>query len=158
MVTNVANILEKLKKISGAIAAFRASNPATVRSLTFIAAIGLCIAIYTAIDPFDALNRRESKLLGLADARATSILEAQLRSRDEAIARSDKRIHEQQRVIDNLLEGNALLQEALVEAKARDRKHEGDIARLKQARDRKAEQIDGMDLRELSDELENLGY
>jgi hypothetical protein len=158
MVTNIANILKKLKKISGVIAAFRTSNPATARSLTFIAAIGFCIAIYTAIDPLDALNRRESKLLGLADARATSILEAQLRSRDKAIARSDKRIHEQQRIITDLLEGNALLQEALIEAKTRDRKHEGDIARLKQARDRKAEQIDGMDLRELSNELENLGY
>lgn len=158
MVAKITNILERLAKINEAIASFRASNPAAAKLLTFVAAIGFCIAVYTAIDPFDALNRRESRLLELADARATSILESQLRSRDEAIARSDERIHEQQRVIADLLEGNALLQEALEDAKERDRKHEGDIARLKQARDRKAEQIDGMDLRELSDELENLGY
>ena len=154
----MTNILERLKKISVAAAAFRASNPALSKALGAAAVVAVCIAVYTAVDPFDALNRREARLLELADARATSVLESQLQSRDEAIARSDERIREQQRVIADLLEGNALLQEALEEARERDRRHEGDIARLKQARDRKAEQIDGMDLRELSDELENLGY
>lgn len=147
-----------MEKISEKIARFRDSNPVVFRATSFAAIVVICIAVYTALDPFDALNRRESRLLQMADARATSILEMQLRSRDEAIARSDERIKEQQRVIAELVEGNELLQEALEESRARDRKHENDIARLKQERDRKVEQIDGMNLRELSNELENLGY
>ena len=94
----------------------------------------------------------------LADSRARSILDEHMRSRDAAIARADDRIREQERLVAELRERHQLLLQDLERARERDRKHEADIANLKKARDKKAEQIDNMDIRGLSDELERLGY
>jgi len=94
----------------------------------------------------------------LADARAKSVLNGHIRSKDAAIGRADDRIREQERLVGELRERHELLLQDLERARERDRKHEADIVNLKKVRDKKSQQIDSMDIRGLSDELERLGY
>ncbi len=94
----------------------------------------------------------------LADERAASVMEEHIKSRDVVISRADSRIKEQELLLEELRERHVQLQQDLERARARDGKLESDINNLKRAREQKTAQIDNMDIRGLSDELERLGY
>jgi TolA-binding protein len=134
------------------------------KPLAFNLAVSVTVSMLTIIVSAAVLDQCTSRnndgfdFAALADARARSILDEHIRSRDAAIARSDDRIREQERLVEQLRERHELLLQDLERARERDRKHEADIANLKKARDKKSQQIESMDIRGLSDELERLGY
>jgi chromosome segregation ATPase len=140
---------------------FRRFHEARPLSFNLIACIFVSLTTVIATSMFLARCKQSNDgfdFAALADERAASVMEEHIKSRDAVISRADSRIKEQELLLEELRERHVQLQQELERARTRDGKLESDINNLKRAREQKTAQIDNMNIRGLSDELERLGY